>query len=78
MSITGDLGVCFSGYGAAVGILRVGQKKLFVYDRDGNNHELEPLCVLDFYVHESRQRTGCGKKLFQFMLQVRVHNSCFT
>ncbi|KAK2164424.1 hypothetical protein NP493_1405g00037 [Ridgeia piscesae] len=58
-----------NGYGAAVGILRVGQKKLFVYDRDGNNHELEPLCVLDFYVHESRQRTGCGKKLFQFMLQ---------
>lgn len=58
-----------NGQGAAVGILRVGHKKLFVYDREGNNHELEPLCVLDFYVHESRQRTGCGKILFQFMLQ---------
>ncbi|KAI0238023.1 Alpha-tubulin N-acetyltransferase 1 [Lamellibrachia satsuma] len=57
-----------NGQGAAVGILRVGHKKLFVYDREGANHELEPLCVLDFYVHESRQRTGCGKRLFECML----------
>ena len=28
-----------------------------------------PLCVLDFYVHESRQRSGCGKNLFEYMLQ---------
>ncbi|CAH8602065.1 unnamed protein product [Heterobilharzia americana] len=28
-----------------------------------------PLCVLDFYVHESHQRQGCGRKLFDFMLQ---------
>ena len=33
-------------------------------------HEVEPLCVLDFYVHESRQRSGCGKKLFEEMLKV--------
>lgn len=33
-------------------------------------HEVEPLCVLDFYVHENRQRTGCGKKLFEAMLEV--------
>lgn len=33
-------------------------------------HEVEPLCVLDFYVHESRQRTGCGKNLFEAMLEV--------
>ena len=29
-----------------------------------------PLCVLDFYVHESRQRKGCGKRLFEAMLEV--------
>ena len=59
-----------SGKGAVVGIIKVGHKKLFVCDRDGQQHEMEPLCVLDFYVHESRQRHGCGKKLFEHMLKV--------
>lgn len=27
--------------------------------------EVEPLCVLDFYVHESYQRQGVGKALFE-------------
>jgi GNAT superfamily N-acetyltransferase len=27
--------------------------------------EVEPLCVLDFYVHESHQRQGVGKALFE-------------
>ncbi|KAK3605240.1 hypothetical protein CHS0354_037640 [Potamilus streckersoni] len=55
--------------GAAIGILKIGHKKLFVYDTQGNVHELDPLCVLDFYVHESRQRMGCGRRLFDFMLK---------
>ncbi|OWF39483.1 alpha-tubulin N-acetyltransferase 1-like isoform X1 [Mizuhopecten yessoensis] len=58
-----------NGSGAVVGILKIGHKKLFVYDRNGGVHELEPICVLDFYVHESRQRMGCGRKLFDFMLR---------
>lgn len=29
------------------------------------------LCVLDFYVHFSRQRQGIGKHLFDFMLAAR-------
>ena len=33
-------------------------------------HEVSPLCVLDFYVHESRQRCGHGKLLFEAMLNV--------
>ncbi|XP_052223191.1 alpha-tubulin N-acetyltransferase 1-like isoform X2 [Dreissena polymorpha] len=57
------------GRGTAVGILKIGRKKLFVYSHHGAVHEMEPLCVLDFYVHESRQRMGCGRKLFDFMLQ---------
>ncbi|XP_052790660.1 uncharacterized protein LOC128224721 isoform X2 [Mya arenaria] len=57
------------GKGAVVGILKIGPKKLFVYSHHGAVHEMEPMCVLDFYVHESRQRMGCGRKLFDFMIQ---------
>jgi len=53
-----------------VGILKVGCKKLFVYDSHGIQHEMQSLCVLDFYVHESCQRRGYGWKLFEHMLQV--------
>lgn len=60
-----------------VGLLKVGEKRLFVYDSQGNNHEMSPLCVLDFYIHESQQRRGFGRKLFDYMLaaeQVRVEH----
>ncbi|KAK7094448.1 alpha-tubulin N-acetyltransferase-like [Littorina saxatilis] len=62
------------GLGAAVGILKIGRKRLFVYDRHGQQWEMNPLCILDFYVHESRQRMGCGRRLFDFML--KDENSC--
>lgn len=64
----------FSGNGAVLGMLKVGPKKLFVFDQHGNQHEVEPLCVLDFYVHESCQRQGYGRMLFEEMLLVRI---CF-
>jgi len=32
--------------------------------------ELDPLCVLDFYVSEDHQRKGIGLSLVNFMLQV--------
>ncbi|XP_069491428.1 alpha-tubulin N-acetyltransferase 1 isoform X2 [Ambystoma mexicanum] len=38
-------------------------------DRHGAHNEEEPLCVLDFYIHESLQRNGHGKELFERMLQ---------
>lgn len=53
---------------AAVGLLKVGPKHLFITEGT-KQHEIEPLCVLDFYVHESRQRTGCGLRLFEEMLR---------
>ena len=37
-------------------------------DRSGEQNETFATCVLDFYVHESRQRSGCGRKLFEHML----------
>lgn len=52
-----------------VGFLKVGYKKLFLLDRSGAHVEAEPLCVLDFYIHESLQRCGRGLELFQHMLQ---------
>jgi len=58
-----------SGSGAVVGMLKVGRKKLFLMDSAGKPNELSPLCVLDFYVTERRQRTGCGKMLFEAMVR---------
>ncbi|CAI9738643.1 alpha-tubulin N-acetyltransferase 1-like isoform X1 [Octopus vulgaris] len=55
--------------GAAIGFLKIGYKSLFVYDNDEIIHELTPMCILDFYIHESRQRQGFGKELFDHMLQ---------
>jgi alpha-tubulin N-acetyltransferase 1 len=53
---------------AVVGILKTGVRKLFYTDNLGRIKEISPLCVLDFYVHESRQRAGFGKVLYENML----------
>jgi GNAT superfamily N-acetyltransferase len=50
------------------GLLRVGEKRLFIRDELGAIKEITPSCVLDFYVHESKQRSGVGRQLFEFML----------
>jgi alpha-tubulin N-acetyltransferase 1 len=65
----------YSGQGTVVGLLKVGRKKLFVFDAAGVHHEMKPLCVLDFYVHESKQRMGCGKALYEYMLRVNAFAS---
>ncbi|XP_043995128.1 alpha-tubulin N-acetyltransferase 1 isoform X1 [Gambusia affinis] len=57
------------GRGVVVGFLKVGYKKLFLLDRNGVHIEVEPLCVLDFYIAENLQRHGYGLELFNFMLQ---------
>ena len=49
----------FRGDGIVVGMLKVGEKKLFVYDSQGQNHEMTPLCVLDFFVCENQQKSNC-------------------
>lgn len=35
--------------------------------------EVEPLCVLDFYVAEEHQRQGLGKALFEVSTCVLAH-----
>jgi len=46
---------------SVIGYIKVGTKKLFVRDHLANYYEITPLCVLDFYVHDSQQRGGHGK-----------------
>lgn len=60
----------FSGKGVITGMLKTGRKSLYVFDRNGHHYQVQPPCILDFYVHESRQRSGLGKRLFEHMLQV--------
>lgn len=52
----------------ALGILKVGCKKLFIRTATAALVEIDPLCVLDFFVHDSCQRSGLGKLVFEAML----------
>ncbi|XP_073389633.1 uncharacterized protein [Physcomitrium patens] len=60
----------------AQGILKVGRKNLFIWRNGVQLVEMSPLCVLDFYVHESCQRQGLGHKLFEFMLEQENKRPC--
>ncbi|XP_037934613.1 alpha-tubulin N-acetyltransferase 1 isoform X2 [Teleopsis dalmanni] len=55
--------------GAVLGLLKVGTKDLYLFDESGQTKKVESApCILDFYIHESRQRAGLGKVLFETML----------
>ena len=52
-----------------LGILKTGDKNLFIHKGSSPKPiEMEPRCVLDFYVHETAQRRGIGALLFAFFL----------
>lgn len=51
------------------GLLKVGTKTLYVFDENGETKPVPAMCVLDFYIHESRQRAGLGKEMFELMLE---------
>ncbi|XP_011701568.1 PREDICTED: alpha-tubulin N-acetyltransferase-like isoform X2 [Wasmannia auropunctata] len=57
-----------NGLGSVVGLLKTGSKNLFLFDEMGEHYQLQARCILDFYVHESRQRMGLGNTLYQHML----------
>lgn len=59
-----------SGLGSVVGLLKTGSKLLFMFDENGLHYQIKPRCILDFYIHESRQRMGLGMELYQHMLSV--------
>ena len=54
---------------AAIGLLKTGKRNLFIRNDFGTIKEIKPVCVLDFYVHESVQRGGYGRALFEYMLR---------
>ncbi|KAF0766730.1 alpha-tubulin N-acetyltransferase 1-like [Aphis craccivora] len=54
---------------AVVGILKMGWKKLYLRNKNGTSSETLVYCLLDFYIHESKQRQGYGKRLIEYMLQ---------
>ncbi|XP_034839602.1 alpha-tubulin N-acetyltransferase 1-like [Maniola hyperantus] len=56
------------GKGELIGLLKVGWKHLFLFDEKVKVREVEPLCILDFFVLPDRQRHGYGKYLFDYML----------
>ncbi|EDX18429.1 alpha-tubulin N-acetyltransferase 2 [Drosophila simulans] len=59
-----------AGHWAITGLLKVGTKDLFVFDQGGCYRRFNKTpAILDFYVHESRQRCGQGKLLFEWMLE---------
>ncbi|XP_043465066.1 alpha-tubulin N-acetyltransferase-like [Leptopilina heterotoma] len=57
-----------NGLGSVIGLLKVGSKNLFMFDETGIHYQVKPRCILDFYIHESRQRMGLGNLLYQHML----------
>ncbi|XP_017041911.1 alpha-tubulin N-acetyltransferase 2 isoform X2 [Drosophila ficusphila] len=58
-----------NGNWMVTGLLKVGTKDLFLFDKQGSYRRADGTpAILDFYIHESRQRHGLGKMLFQRML----------
>jgi alpha-tubulin N-acetyltransferase 1 len=52
-----------------VGFTKVGNRKLFLWDRAGKQHERTLLCLLDFFTFPECQRRGNGKKMIDRMLE---------
>ena len=53
-----------------LGFIKTGYKNLYVREYStASMINIRPLCILDFYVHESCQREGHGKDLFDYVLQ---------
>eukprot|EP00405_Crypthecodinium_cohnii_P037656 CAMPEP_0206545098 /NCGR_PEP_ID=MMETSP0325_2-20121206/11934_1 /ASSEMBLY_ACC=CAM_ASM_000347 /TAXON_ID=2866 /ORGANISM="Crypthecodinium cohnii, Strain Seligo" /LENGTH=319 /DNA_ID=CAMNT_0054044019 /DNA_START=18 /DNA_END=975 /DNA_ORIENTATION=- len=61
----------------AFGLLKMGLKRLYVArGSEGGLVEINPLCVLDFYVVEGHQRAGLGRQLFLAMLDAEGITPC--
>lgn len=48
----------------------MGWKKLYLFNKKGLRTEAKVYCLLDFYIHETKQRHGYGRKLMEYMLKV--------
>ncbi|VDN53267.1 unnamed protein product [Dracunculus medinensis] len=59
----------YSGRNIIIGLLKIGYKNLYLTDEKNQTYQTTPLCILDFYIHDSLQRRGYGHTLFDYMLQ---------
>ena len=53
----------------ALGFLKVGFRRLYIFDESGIQHEIVPLCLLDFFICNGCQRHGYGKIMYDSMLR---------
>ncbi|CCD69460.1 Alpha-tubulin N-acetyltransferase 2 [Caenorhabditis elegans] len=51
------------------GLLRVGYKTLYLTDNEQNQYMEKAMCILDFFVVPTEQRSGNGFKMFDEMLK---------
>ncbi|CAO4385543.1 unnamed protein product [Caenorhabditis nigoni] len=51
------------------GILRVGYKTLYLTDNEQNQYMEKAMCILDFFIVPTEQRSGNGFKMFDAMLK---------
>lgn len=51
-----------------LGFIKVGYRNLFLWDRNGSQHEMKILCLLDFFTYPACQRKGYGKMMIDKML----------
>lgn len=52
----------------ALGFVKIGPKHLYLWDHAGIQHEMTPLCLLDFFTYPSEQRKGYGRKMIDRVL----------
>ncbi|OQR90508.1 hypothetical protein ACHHYP_05462 [Achlya hypogyna] len=64
-----DLYVLTDDNATILGYIKVGRKHLYYTKAEGGFIELDPVCLLDFYVLHQRQ--GHGIRLFQHMLDAQ-------
>ena len=52
-----------------VGFIKIGSRRLFLWDKMGVQHELKTVCLLDFFTYPNCQRKGYGKKMIDRLLK---------
>ncbi|ORX59093.1 DUF738-domain-containing protein [Piromyces finnis] len=52
-----------------IGYIKIGKKKLYLYDKDGVCHELVLQTILDFLITTIYQKKGIGHHLFEYVLK---------
>ncbi len=58
-----------------MGLLKTGNKTLFLRDSSSAYCTRQPLCILDFFVLPQHQRQGMGQAMFQ-VLSTALFLSC--